>query len=1041
MKPIKIRMQYFGPYVDETVDFSRFFDKPVFLIAGKTGSGKTTILDAIVYALFGETSGQVREGNQLRANFAGPDERTVVSLVFEHQDTTYTLIRQPKQVLRKKRGTGNKEYGEEVSLTYYVTPQKEVTLKKSGQVRQKILAILGLTAEQFRQVVLLPQEQFNKFLLADSDEKEKTLRTIFRTEAYQQWKEQMVDAAKKMVTTLQKQEAQLAAIKSQVDPQGDLALDSTDHWLNTWNERIADQQADLQKQQARIAEQKRIEKEWQDQLVTYQQINDRLQELRDLQTQLQSLQAELPQRQADKQRVALLEWVQTQVTTLTRRNEAQKQLREGQQHQQEQQARMEKVKLALEKWAHKNHKVSEKEQRAVALNQSQEQLQNQAQMLQQLADLDGQFSELQDRLVTAQRRQTELEDQVVIMNANLQQDLHRQIELSGQKEDLAVKIVAQEQRYFQLKQSAQSIGTQAERLKHLQKEKKNTHKRILQAKQEVQQADRVFAAVNNDWVAKQIAQLAQQLEPGTPCPVCGALDHPRVATTQITSVTEADYEKAQAERERAGNYLHQQEAIYAQLQEQVTNQTADVEKLLNQFTEMLSQDVTVESNADCQAVLMQEQTALTQSKKQVEFLENKLADITQKVTQATAQKQQNETGQATIATQITDWHEQQQIINNKRNELLQQVPAGVHLATIEQQIQANKDFIAQVATARKALDQEKNTLDQNYSTIQGQLQIYQQLIKDNEAVIHKCGQELERAVSEAPVAMTIRQLEEYTVNLAGLPQLRAKVTNWFNDYNNRQQQYAKLQDQTTGQKMHDLSPLKEKLQALRTQQEQSNVIFGRMQRDLTEYEQVYTQVKQLWESFKHNETQQRFIHQLVEAVAGNNRDHHLSLERFVLQHYLEQVLQVANERLPHLLQDRYYFTLSSEESKYRKTTGLQINVFDEFVGTERSVSTLSGGEGFIASLTLALALGEVIQSQHGGPQVEALFIDEGFDSLDIEALNNVLDSIRIIEGQNRLIGMISHVEGMEEEIPNQLQVIQENGRSHIRYMIDGVIQS
>ena len=133
--------------------------------------------------------------------------------------------------------------------------------------------------------------------------------------------------------------------------------------------------------------------------------------------------------------------------------------------------------------------------------------------------------------------------------------------------------------------------------------------------------------------------------------------------------------------------------------------------------------------------------------------------------------------------------------------------------------------------------------------------------------------------------------------------------------------------------------------------------------------------------------------------------------------------------------------MSSEESKYRKTTGLQINVFDEFVGTERSVSTLSGGEGFIASLTLALALGEVIQSQHGGPQVEALFIDEGFDSLDIEALNNVLDSIRIIEGQNRLIGMISHVEGMEEEIPNQLQVIQENGRSHIRYMIDGVIQS
>ena len=126
--------------------------------------------------------------------------------------------------------------------------------------------------------------------------------------------------------------------------------------------------------------------------------------------------------------------------------------------------------------------------------------------------------------------------------------------------------------------------------------------------------------------------------------------------------------------------------------------------------------------------------------------------------------------------------------------------------------------------------------------------------------------------------------------MAGLPQLRAKVTNWFNDYNNRQQQYAKLQDQTAGQKMHDLSPLKEKLQALRTQQEKSNVILGRMQRDLTEYEQVYTQVKQLWESFKHNETQQRFIHQLVEAVAGNNRDHHLSLERFVLQHYLEQVL-------------------------------------------------------------------------------------------------------------------------------------------------------
>ncbi|MEO2754235.1 AAA family ATPase, partial [Enterococcus faecium] len=210
MKPKKLKLKNFGPFINETVDFSRLTEAPLFLISGKTGAGKTTIFDGITFALFGETSGRLRSGKEMRSLFATPEEETSVTFSFEHQQMNYEIERKPEQVLAKRKGNGTKKQAAKVTLTIFDGKGKEIKqITKRTEADQLIRELMNLDAKQFSQIVLLPQGEFRNFLVSSSSEKETVLRHLFGTQLFQQFNERLKEKAKQQQQKLDHLEQEL----------------------------------------------------------------------------------------------------------------------------------------------------------------------------------------------------------------------------------------------------------------------------------------------------------------------------------------------------------------------------------------------------------------------------------------------------------------------------------------------------------------------------------------------------------------------------------------------------------------------------------------------------------------------------------------------------------------------------------------------------------------------------------------------------------------------------------------------------------------
>ncbi|WP_258523025.1 AAA family ATPase [Loigolactobacillus coryniformis] len=314
MRPLSLIMTNFGPYAHETIDFTKFQETPLFLISGKTGSGKTTIFDGLCYALFGVTSGQERDGKMLRSDFATAADLTQVSFRFSHRDREYLIVRQPDQLVAKKRGDGYRDQPAKVTLTVYQQGKEIQELTKKGQVATYIQALLHLDANQFAQIVLLPQGEFRKFLMSDSNDKEKVLRNLFGTQIYERWAQMLKDQRRTADKAFANANQQVTVILQQAFwlPEFQAAADSANP-----NDVLAALQQQLPEltHQVTVAEQqmqatRKIEQQQQAALTTAQQQAKWLQEQQANQVALAALADQEPAMAALQQQIKALEWAQ-----------------------------------------------------------------------------------------------------------------------------------------------------------------------------------------------------------------------------------------------------------------------------------------------------------------------------------------------------------------------------------------------------------------------------------------------------------------------------------------------------------------------------------------------------------------------------------------------------------------------------------------------------------------------------------------------------------------------------------------------------------
>ncbi|MFB8538605.1 AAA family ATPase [Enterococcus thailandicus] len=1047
MKPQKLRLKNFGPFIDETIDFSLLTEAPLFLISGKTGAGKTTIFDGMTYALFGETSGRLRSGKEMRSLFATPAEETSVTFSFEHQKLTYEVMRKPEQVLAKLKGNGNRKQSAKVSLTIFNESGKEVRqLTKRGEVDELIKELLHLDAKQFSQIVLLPQGEFRNFLISSSSEKEVVLRNLFGTQIFQQFNEILKEKAKKQQKTLDYLEQELLLLQKRFVSleERDFSDLSFEEVMQCWTkeQQVLAEKIQLVQQQLKKEQvvQGKLEKEYY-QIQSVQKQRAEKQTLLEKMGNLLEIQDEITEK---KQWIRYYEFGQRLLDPVSHNKEYENERKLLIEDELKQKELLDELQEELTQW---KEKVEERQNLQKAIERLNDDYQEKKTLLPRVKEYTEQGKSLRlidEELAVATQQLKDFQQQQGVLNIRQQeitQLLATQEELA--KQQLAFANLQQQKREWE---SAQQVTQK------LDQQKTKSQKQLAQLSSEATEIQEKrkkhqvkIAQLKSQWAKQQIARLQLLLLPGEPCPVCGSVEHPlentshEVPEQQAVQQLEKELADAEAYAESLNQRHGQNEAYVAKLEQQLAKEEKELADSLIKATtceQALSeslQDFPLAEDAS-NITITSEQISDLFSKIEQKIIQEEQTLAKAKIEQVALQVKLEKNRQAVeeqqkIQTDLLAKHQH----SIGQMETLKKQLATVEIDTLEEVVQ---QLAQQIEEQSKQLAQEKavgDKLNQSIELTKAQLsQVTEQLAKlavkqmKTEAKIQDLLAEQEYFNSADEGVSFAQQQVEYE-------EYKTIVATYQEDQLITKAKLAQLESVDLSVEVPEDTHLAEQIaQGKQVIEEQQTALY-KIQEQQENNQAIVTEFAALYQTSQKQLDELAQLQQLSQTINGENVKK-ISLERYVLQVYLQEVLQVANTHLQRLTKNRYQFELADSVGSYRGKTGLEINVYDDEAGMTRSAHTLSGGESFIAALSLALALAEVIQAQSGGITVEALFIDEGFGSLDEEALEMAMEALETIESEGRMIGIISHVRELKERVLQQIRIdAKGSGQSTVRY--------
>ncbi len=1033
MQPRTLVLQNFGPFIDETIDFRTFEDGGLFLISGKTGAGKTTIFDSMTYALFGETSGQQRSGKEMRSLFASPEEMTKVTFTFEYQGFFYEVERTPEQTLKKKRGEGTTNQASKVVLTIFDAAMKEQRqLTKRTEVDAFIKDLLQLDAKQFFQVMLLPQGEFRNFLIASSGEKEKLLRNLFGTAIYQRLTEWLSLLFKDKNKELDKKQHQMQAL-------GENFI-----WFNekvespTLQEQFGYWQVDVEQLATAIEENEQLTEAlkvavglsekafyegkqlverkmaYEQRVLEFQELEQQkvaIDELRRTVTflrQLEKDQSLLKQVAQTRQQVSTEQLLLTEIVTLL------EEVSEDMQVWQAGSADYEQQKILLQEQCLTEERLN----RLLPLAQQVEQLRQELQIGQQEMDaIEQKMNLLIDEL-----------KQVVDTISQIKQQIQEKNDLQAEALVLTT-LKNQVARWDELDRDIESNqSAQVENQRKIEKQRAD-----LKASQEAaEKQEMIFRQLQSEYAKLQIEKWRQKLLPGEPCQVCGSLEHPYLE--QKTHGKIASYRVTEEEVER-------EEDRCQQLKAQVTEQQLKLQKIALEGEKLLEQQAKSQALQADLVKIMQEKLSFSNKQtprvayqlrveafevasQRIEKLEQQLIIYQEK--QEKLLKEQAihlEKKHELVATRL----QQQTRVDSLIEQLggLTATELQAKQAQVQDEIVLLQTKIEDYEVKGQNLKHQEVTYTERQAAKKAQLEQLEQQLNQQEQL-------LQEVLTHYSPEMTEEMLRQRLPDLAILPELIEQVTQYDQQVQFLSQRLAEEAELKTVE-LPDMSCLEAKYQEKQAVFETHQQRCFQQVSDLKRNQTLLAELNTLWQENQMALEELSHLQQLAETVKGDNSER-LSLERYVLQGFLVEVLEVANQRLSKLTRNRYQFLLAEEKGSYRSSTGLEINIYDDNAGTSRRAQTLSGGESFIAALALALSLADVIQQRSGGIAIEALFIDEGFGSLDEESLEMAMQALEMIEQEGRLIGIISHVSELKHRVVQQL-IVETNGSGQSRTRI------
>ncbi len=1032
MRPLSLKLDNFGPFLNEELNFEDLNDS-LFLITGPTGSGKSTVFDGICYALYGESSQSDKPVDQLKSHFADPGATMSVRYTFAIQNKIYSILRIPEQERKSQRGEGLARQSHEATLFEMVGDQEVVLASSVSKVASMIDEIVGLNASQFRQIVMLPQGEFSKLLKSKQGEKEKLLKSIFNMKLFEDFKQEVGLRYRAIRGDNEVKRKQLESETSHLiwpkeriteEKHEEDVVKNAETLINQDIQAVAENAqaiAQLEKSIADAEEYLQYKRDLERDFIELKEALEKEKDLQGAREEMRTLEIHYTRSQnVLSLRPLYTEW-QRGVTEL---REAEKRLLQLEADKKQKESDL--------KVAEKKHLLYQSDAYRSNLDKRQKNIDNLAIYID--------YVKRQSKLETEIKKYT---DALIA----LEEEGKKYSDLDEKKEKLTIEketrdktAIAALKKENELSKAIQDLETQIKALETLEdlektlaqqkteKEKLTTQYKELQQQGKILKEELLSAEAAMEH--EKAAALSGSLKVGEPCPVCGSTHHPSPAK----ALESLDHNRYQSLKNRW-------ESLRDQLTAVKTN-GSNVSKRIKEQED--KRDGHLKSWPDFHNVDLQNYpmrlNALKDNHNALSKQQERLKEEQQRLTEQESALNEREALLKTYLEEKAPWEEKR---NNLRAQLGEERGKEKENAKLIEEkaldltaVDLTGNLKERMTTMEAQLTEEKQRQTQAQTDfIQGQNDYNKLLserdhVKDRIETLKDENLDYQEKVEAALVKAHLTH-EDFKVAPPSAAQMaldKEKLEQYRSEKNANAQNIQSLEKRLAGKTREDLKPLEEALKEKRERHIARHQEKTLREERIQQNQKTLKKVVDLKSQLKQGEKREVFYQALEQTVRGTlSGSKRISFERFILAAYLQDILDASNDFLHRMSSGRYLLKTRGWETG----GGLEIEVEDAYTGKVRSADTLSGGETFMAALSMAMGLSDTIQSKSGGIVLETIFIDEGFATLDPIALDKSIESLVLLQSMHRGVGVISHVQGLKDRIDCKIQIEKTEEGSYI----------
>ena len=1004
MKPIRLELKEFGPYKNEIIEWDKIINEPIFLITGKTGSGKSTLFDAITYALYNKTTGG-KDIASLRTKTALDKDKTQVNFDFELSGKKYRIER---TLAYLKAGNKNLTSGK-VALMQYNDGKLEVLATKEQEVKEKVEELIGLDDKQFCQIIILPQGKFKEFLLSKSSEKKETLRSLFNTYFYQKFVEQLQEQAKKIDSSHKQKEKELITRFEQFDIEEELTkfeylkdenFEEILGIINSQEETVKNEKKELLKLELSFSKEK-------EKFIELSKLNDKFTQLKNNKLELEELSKKEDYYSRLKLEVEKLKELQKskdkiiEYASLLTKKMKLKKLEEALLNE-EDKYKLDidtNKKLALELNAQKTD-IEELRKETIDYKFFYNNF-NELILAKNNIEI---YSKTLEELTLKKETYKELDSSLKVAKESYLEDIEEKNILDGSIGKLKLEVLKKEQDVEKLEEYNNKLSEVNDKSVKLTIDKKQLEELELEKKKLEQEVE----LLNKNKEQEILNDFLLKLHEGDDCPLCKQkIEH----LPDIPDLAVVD------------------ESIEKWLQK-VNKDIIQLETLIKKDEEEIGKISTLLKNLG-DTINFKAKEELLQLEDELKGENIKLTDISKVI----------RTSEDKIKGLNREIEELSELFKNEDDIKQKHLEAKNKIEQFEKNVKVELDEFAgyyeKIQSQVEEFDNTYNVLQNNSNELLVRKTKLETEQKNNKTNLLEVSKRIENIVD----SFTNSKLNKYYVTLEMAEEDIEKLNN-LEDYESQINKFEdtkkiivnsieKLEEELKELNQPDLEEEQQKLQDIESQVndfiEKVAILNTRLENNKKLYKKIHSEYIELLESSK----EIREIVAFSDVVSGKT-ENRKSLETYVQGYYLDLILVAGTKRLLQMTNDRYRFIRRDEKSKGGGLQGLEIEIHDIYLNSTRIISSLSGGELFLASLALALGLAEVIQNESGGISLETIFIDEGFGSLDAETLDIALTTLIDLQSYGRNIGIISHVSELKERIRPKVEVYSKDNYAKIK---------